>query len=113
MSKQQPKENGSRSLGKTIRTLPKKFQHKAIPIVGEFGRYTVDSRSAMKLGREEAYIVDVLEVEDTNVGRVAGTCPCKGWRIRKDCTHLQAARIEHQKAVASQLGFDDLDTVSR
>jgi hypothetical protein len=67
----------------------------------------------MKWGLDEAYIVDIFAEEDTSIGRVTGTCPCKGWRIRKDCSHLKDAREEHAKretAVAAiRLGFEDLD----
>lgn len=92
---------------------PKREPHKCIPIKGEFGRYTVNSRSAAKAGHEEAYIVDVLAVEETEShGKVVGTCPCKGWSVRKTCTHLDDAKIEHEKYVAGvaadALGFTAL-----
>ncbi len=82
---------------------PKREKHKCVPIHGEFGRYTVDSRSAAKKGREEAYIVDVLAVEETNVGTIIGTCPCKGWQVRKTCSHLDDAKEEHARIVAAKL----------
>lgn len=75
---------------------PEREPHRCIPIKGEFGRYTVDSRSAAKAGHEEAYIVDVLAQEHTVThGLVTGTCPCKGWSVRKTCSHLVDARAEH------------------
>lgn len=91
---------------------PEREPHKCVPIKGEFGRYTVNSRSAAKAGHEEAYIVDVLAVEDTDKGPVTGTCPCKGWSVRKTCSHLvdataEHARLEQEKVTA--LGFEKLD----
>lgn len=93
---------------------PKREPHKCIPIKGEFGRYTVNSRSAAKAGHEEAYIVDVLAVEEIEShGKVTGTCPCKGWQVRKTCSHLTDAIAEHEKYVATEaagkLGFENLD----
>jgi hypothetical protein len=93
---------------------PERERHKCTPIKGEFGRYTVPSRSAAKEGHEEAYIVDVLAKEETEThGTVVGTCPCKGWQVRKTCSHLDDARLEHEQVVARQaseaLGFKDLD----
>jgi hypothetical protein len=61
--------------------------HKVEPVSGEPGRYYVDSAS-LKLAR--AYIVDVLE----------GTCPCKGFSVRKHCTHLLDATDVHEKREA-------------
>jgi hypothetical protein len=83
--------------------------HKCIPVRGEFGRYTVASASAAKEGKEEVYIVDVLQEEETNVGVIVGTCPCKGWSIRKTCSHLEDAKKEHARLEAEKLGFDKLD----
>lgn len=87
--------------------------HVCVPVHGEFGRYMVNSRSAAKQGNEEAYIVDVLAKEETNVGEIIGTCGCKGWQIRKDCSHLRDARVVHEehvaKAAADALGFKNLD----
>jgi hypothetical protein len=83
--------------------------HRVVPIHGEFGRYTVNSRSAAKKGHEEAYIVDVLAVEETNVGPVTGTCPCKGWSVRKTCSHLIDAMQFHEQLAVEKLGFEKLD----
>lgn len=88
---------------------PERIPHKCVPIHGEFGRFTVDSRSAAKKGDEEAYIVDVLAVEETNVGPVTGTCPCKGWSVRKTCSHVVDATAEHARLLAAGLGFEKLD----
>jgi hypothetical protein len=92
---------------------PPRKKHKVTPIVGEFGRYLVDSHSLAKKGKEGGYIVDVLEKEETNVGVITGTCPCKGWSVRKDCSHLEDAREEHTKVVAAQqaeeIGLTNLD----
>jgi hypothetical protein len=87
-------------------------KHKVTPIAGEFGRYFVDSHSLAKRGKEGAYIVDVLAVEETNFGNVTGTCACKGWSVRKTCSHLEDALEEHRKLVAEKaddVGFSDLD----
>lgn len=78
--------------------------HVCTPIIGEFGRYTVPSRS-----EEGDYIVDVLAEEETSVGKIIGTCPCKGWSVRKTCSHLDDAKIEHAKREAEKLGFEKLD----
>jgi hypothetical protein len=88
---------------------PERIPHKCVPIHGEFGRYTVDSASAAKKGKEEAYIVDVLIEEETNAGTIVGTCPCKGWSVRKTCTHLVDAKAEHERLQIEKLGFDKLD----
>lgn len=90
---------------------PKREPHKCVPIVGEFGRFTVDSRSAAKAGHEEAYIVDVLEKEQTVAhGEVTGTCGCKGFSVRGTCSHLVDAKAEHERIIAAEkLGFKDLD----
>jgi hypothetical protein len=92
---------------------PPREPHECVPIKGEFGRYYVPSRSAAKAGHEEGYVVDVLAKEQTDThGEVVGTCPCKGWSVRKTCTHLDDAKIKHEKVVAKQradeLGFKDL-----
>jgi len=89
---------------------PEREKHKCVPIHGEFGRYMVDSRSAAKKGREEAYVVDVLATEETNAGTITGTCSCKGWQVRKVCSHVLDAKEEHIRLVtelADQMGFDD------
>lgn len=90
--------------------------HECIPIHGEFGRYTVKSASAAKKGLEECYIVDVLAVEETNTGTVTGTCGCKGWSVRKTCSHVQDAMVEHRKLQmtlfdqrAEEMGFVKYD----
>jgi hypothetical protein len=92
---------------------PERQKHKVTPIVGEFGRYAVDSHSMAKKGREGTYIVDVLEKEDTNAGTIVGTCACKGWSVRKTCSHLEDAREVHNQVVAAQaaeaLGLQNLD----
>lgn len=79
---------------------PPREPHECVPIVGEFGRYYVKSRSAAKKGDDEAYTVDVLAEEHTDShGLVTGTCPCKGWSVRKTCSHLDDAKIEHERRV--------------
>lgn len=84
---------------------PERIPHKCIPVHGEFGRYVVNSRSAEKEGKEEVYIVDVLQEEETDVGLIQGTCPCKGWQIRKHCSHLDDAKIEHARLLRdAQIG---------
>jgi hypothetical protein len=92
---------------------PERQKHKVTPIVGEFGRYAVDSHSMAKRGREGTYIVDVLEKEETNAGTITGTCPCKGWSVRKTCSHLEDAREVHESIVAAQaaedFGLENLD----
>lgn len=84
---------------------PPRERHECIPIHGEHGRFTVKSASAAKKGHDEAYIVDVLAVEETNAGAVTGTCPCKGWSVRKTCSHLVDARAKHDELMAEALGF--------
>lgn len=83
--------------------------HHCVPIKGEFGRFTVNSASAAKQGLEEAYIVDVLAVEETSIGKVTGTCGCRGWEIRKTCSHVVDATAEHARLEAEKLGFTKLD----
>lgn len=95
-----------------VRSLPAKKPrepHECIPIIGERGRFLVKSASAKKEGKDEGYVVDVLEVEDTNVGPVTGTCPCKGWSVRKTCSHLDDAKAEFARLEAAALGFEKLD----
>ena len=90
---------------------PARKKHTVTPIVGEFGRYTVNSHSMAARGQEGAYIVDVLEEEETATGKVIGTCACKGWQVRKTCSHLEDARETHKDVVAKQaeeMGFKDL-----
>lgn len=87
--------------------------HTVTPIHGEWGRYTVPSRSAAKKGEHENYIVDVLAEEETNThGKVTGVCPCKRWQIFKICSHLIDAREYHEKVAtvtqAAGLGFEHL-----
>jgi hypothetical protein len=93
---------------------PARKKHKVTPIVGEFGRYMVDSHSMAKRGKEGAYIVDVLEREETNAGVIIGTCACKGWSVRKTCSHLEDAREEHARILGAQaaegIGFENLDS---
>jgi hypothetical protein len=84
-----------------------------IPVHGEWGRYTINSRSAAKKGQDEVYIVDVLEEHVHNDGEKAiGVCPCKGFQIRRKCSHLDDAREYHEKVAtarqASELGFEHL-----
>lgn len=90
---------------------PDRIPHKCVPVHGEFGRYTVNSASAAKKGLEEDYIVDVLEEEEVADGStVIGTCPCKGWSVRKTCTHLDDAKAEHRRLFAGgQLKQDEAD----
>src|SRR4051812_2785449 len=92
---------------------PPREKHHVTPIAGEFGRFSVNSRSAAKKGLDEVYIVDVLAEEDTGQGKVTGTCGCKGWQIRKTCSHLTDAREYHEKIAsidqATSLGFDNLN----
>jgi len=91
---------------------PPRVPHTVIPVYGEFGRYTVNSASAAKKGQDEAYIVDVLASEETAThGKVTGICPCKGWQVRKTCTHLEDAREKHREIVehqADKLGLEKL-----
>lgn len=87
---------------------PERIPHKVTPIHGEWGRYSVPSASAAKDGQDEAYIVDVLEAEETNAGTIVGTCGCKGWSVRKTCSHLDDAKAEHARleaAKVAELGF--------
>lgn len=70
--------------------------HNCEPIPGEPGRFYVKSRSAAKAGEDESYIVDVLAEEETNVGIVKGTCACKGWQVRKTCSHVDDATAEYE-----------------
>ena len=72
-------------------------EHECVPVPGEFGRYYVKSRSAAAEGKDEKYIVDVLIEEHTNAGIVTGTCQCKGWQVRKTCSHLKDAHREHAR----------------
>jgi hypothetical protein len=58
-------------------------RHICIPVPGEFGRYQVESASAPG----EHYYVDVI----------SGECPCRGWEIRKHCSHLDDSKDEHEK----------------
>lgn len=87
-------------------------KHVVIPVHGEWGRYTVNSRSAAKKGLDEAYIVDVLAEEIYEGGKVVGVCPCRGFQIRKRCSHLDDAREYHEKVAtarqAGELGFEHL-----
>jgi hypothetical protein len=87
-------------------------KHAVTPIHGEFGRYSVNSATAAKKGLDEAYVVDVLAIEETAQGKVTGTCGCKGWQVRKTCSHLTDAREYHERvatvAQAATLGFDHL-----
>jgi hypothetical protein len=87
-------------------------KHAVTPIHGEFGRYSVNSSSAAKKGLDEAYVVDVLAVEETNQGKITGTCGCKGWQVRKTCSHLTDAREFHETSAtvtqAAKLGFDHI-----
>lgn len=69
--------------------------HEVVPVPGEPGRFYVKSRSAAKKGDDEQYIVDVLEREETNEGVVIGTCGCKGWSVRKTCSHLIDAKASY------------------
>lgn len=77
------------------RTTP--TRHDCVPVPGEPGRFYVKSRSAAKEGKDEEYIVDVLAVEETDKGKVTGTCPCKGWQVRKTCSHVVDATAEHER----------------
>lgn len=96
---------------------PERIPHKCVPIAGEFGRYTVASASAAKAGKEEAYIVDVLAEEQTEThGLVTGTCGCKGWSVRKTCSHVVDAKEEHRKLAlelidraAANMGFTKIE----
>lgn len=71
-----------------------KLSHVVRAVAGEPGRYWVDSHSFPG----EWYIVDVLEVEPTNAGHIRGTCGCKGWQVRKTCSHLTDARLPRNHA---------------
>lgn len=63
--------------------------HLVEPVPGEAGRFYVDSFGDKE---ERAYIVEPAAVEETNGGKVIGTCPCKGWQIHKHCSHIDHAR---------------------
>lgn len=82
------------------RSKPEREPHHCEPVPGEPGRYYVKSRSAAKKGEDESYTVDIFEKEETNGGTVTGTCPCKGWSVRKDCSHLTDARAAYVLAEA-------------
>jgi hypothetical protein len=84
-------------MGLVMKPLPVHLRHDCVPVPGEFGRYYVNSRSAEKKGLDEKYIVDVLAEEHTNAGIVIGVCPCKGWQVRKNCSHLIDAKHEHAR----------------
>jgi len=92
---------------------PEREKHHVTPIAGEFGRYVVNSRSAAKKGKDEVYVVDVLAEEQTAGGKVVGTCPCRGWQIRKTCSHLDDCKAYHAAIgvheKATELGFENLD----
>lgn len=85
---------------------PPRQPYKVVAILGEFGRYFVPSASAP----DEGYNVDVLEEEHTKShGLVKGTCPCKGWSVRKTCTHLDDAKAEHERRqLFERKSLDDL-----
>lgn len=86
---------------------PPRRKHKVTPIIGEYGRYMVDSHSMLKRGKEGAYIVDLFEKEQTDQGAiVTGTCACKGWQIRKTCSHLIDAQEVHQTVYAKEQSED-------
>ena len=70
-------------------------KHKCLQVPHEFGRYQVESASAPG----EHYLVDVLAVEETEFGKVLGTCPCEGWKYRKNCSHLVDAMAEHERRI--------------
>jgi hypothetical protein len=93
---------------------PERKKHKVTPIVGEVGRFFVDSHTLAKRGKEGGYIVDVLAKEETNDGTVTGTCPCKRWQIFKVCSHLIDAKEEYLKNLGAQaaegMGLTDLDS---
>ena len=73
-------------------------RHNCVPVPFEEGRYYVESRSTPG----ETYIVDVLAEEETADFRIIkGTCPCKGWQIRKVCSHLTDAKEEHLRLAQS------------
>ena len=107
-----PMRRGDSIIMALLREKPRS-KHTVIPVHGEFGRYTVNSLSAAKKGQDENYVVDVLASEETAVGTVTGVCPCKGWQVRKDCSHLKDAREKHEEIVAykkaESLGFQKLD----
>jgi hypothetical protein len=93
---------------------PERKKHKVTPIVGEHGRFTVESESAKKRGRDEAYIVDIFQEEETTAhGKVIGTCACKGFSVRGTCSHLTDAKEEYLRltaaARAEDLGLENLD----
>lgn len=70
--------------------------HNVRPIEGEPGRFWVESSSAPG----EGYNVDISEQHVADDGtKYYGTCPCKGWSVRKRCTHLDDARQAHADLV--------------
>lgn len=96
---------------------PEREKHAIIPVHGEVGRYMVNSRSAAKKGRDEVYLVDVLDEHVTVAhGKIIGTCGCKGFQVRGTCSHLVDAKEYHEKVAvidqATELGFDNLNATS-
>jgi hypothetical protein len=65
--------------------------HTVVPVPGETGRFHVESATTPG----EWYLVDISEHEQTSLGTVCGTCQCKGWSVRKRCSHLDDARQHH------------------
>lgn len=63
--------------------------HLVEPVPGEHGRFFVDSFSEKQ---ERAYVCEPAAVEETNIGKVIGTCACVGWSIHKRCSHIDDAR---------------------
>lgn len=69
--------------------------HKVEPIEGEKRRYRVESTSHPG----EHYVVDINEEHQADDGTKSyGTCGCKGWSIRKKCTHIDDSRQFHADA---------------
>lgn len=62
---------------------PPKTRHHIVP--HDNGTYIVESRSAPG----EHYVVDVSGVRI--IVKQWPTCPCKGFSVRKDCTHVHDA----------------------
>lgn len=89
-------------ISRPLPSKPERIPHECVPVPGEFGRYYVKSRSAAKQGKDETYIVDVLEEGGYHGDgeSIVGICPCKGYQVRKTCTHLDDAKAEHERREA-------------
>jgi hypothetical protein len=88
---------------------PERKKHKVTPIVGEFGRYAVDSHSMAKRGREGTYIVDVLEKEETNAGDDhRDVRRAKAGQSGKTCSSSRGRARSSRKALSRRIAAEDL-----